>query len=208
MQGRFITFEGNECAGKTTQIQLLADALRGLGREVTVLREPGGTPLAEEIREIVKRPRAEAVYPETELFLFQAARCQLVRNVIKPALAAGRVVLSDRFHDSTWVYQGWVGGLGLLPVEFANTLSTMGLAVDRTFLLHLPVEVLKARLATREGKGDGDRFEQKGEAFFVKVNQAYDELATLHRDRIVKIPADDTAENISRSIQEETMKIL
>lgn len=205
--GKFITFEGNECAGKSTQINMLGEYLESVGYKVRIIREPGGTGLAEEIRTMVKAPRTETVYPETELCLFQAARSQLVREVIKPALAEGMIVLSDRFYDSTWVYQGWVGGINTLMIEMTNKLSTGGLAIDRTFLLDLPLDVIQARLAAR-GNGSACRFDNKGAGFFQKVNEGYNELFKVYKHRIERINACQTKEVIQQELMEKVQKII
>lgn len=197
-KGIFITFEGNECAGKSTQIKLLGQYLEGKGKVVKVIREPGGTPLGEEIRELVKKKRTEPVYVEADLCLFQAARAQLVKSVIQPALSAGEIVICDRFYDSTWVYQGWVGGINLMAIDFVNKLVTPGIHIDQTFLLELPVTRILERLSIRAGI---DRFEARGEDYFVKVNEGYAQLKKEAARRVTGINADRPQEEIQKDIQ-------
>src|SRR6266851_2072546 len=138
MNGIFITFEGTEGSGKSTQIQLLAERLRKLSRVVQVLREPGGTPIGEEIRHTLQHSaQNQAMSPETELLLMNASRAQLVREVIRPALAAGEVVLSDRFYDSTTAYQGHGRGLSLQAVKAIVDFAVGEARPDLTLLLHV-----------------------------------------------------------------------
>src|SRR5690242_4897615 len=146
MKGVFITFEGTEGSGKSTQISLLAEHLRSQGRRVWTLREPGGTPIGEEIRHTLKHSAVNhAMTPETELLLMNASRAQLVREVIRPALAEGEVVLCDRFHDSTVAYQGYGRGLDLRHVQDVIELAVGGLRPALTILLRVPLEVSEMR---------------------------------------------------------------
>src|SRR5213592_4667325 len=146
MSGVFITFEGTEGGGKSTQITRLAERLTGLNRKVRVLREPGGTPIGEEIRHTLKHSDANrAMTPETELLLMSASRAQLVREVIEPALAAGEIVLCDRFFDSTIAYQGYGRRLDLAQVKGIIEFAVGVTRPDLTFLLEVPVEVSEAR---------------------------------------------------------------
>ncbi|MDR0276330.1 MAG: dTMP kinase [Paucimonas sp.] len=170
MSGLFITLEGPEGAGKSTNRDYLAGLLRDRGLDVLLTREPGGTPLAERIRELLLAPSEERMDADTELLLVFAARAQHLAEVIRPALARGAVVLCDRFTDATYAYQG--GGRGL-SVERIATLERFvqdGLQPDLTLLFDLPVEVGLSRAAAR---GRLDRFEQEGQAFFEAVRQAY-----------------------------------
>nr|WP_207202418.1 MULTISPECIES: dTMP kinase [unclassified Pseudomonas] len=166
----FITLEGPEGAGKSTNREYLAERLRAAGIEVLLTREPGGTPLAERIREVLLTPGDEVMNADTELLLVFAARAQHLAGVIRPALARGAVVLCDRFTDSTYAYQG--GGRGL-SVERIATLERFvqgDLRPDLTLVFDLPVEVGLARASAR---GRLDRFEQEGRAFFDAVRSAY-----------------------------------
>ncbi|MDH1631372.1 dTMP kinase [Pseudomonas mosselii] len=170
MSGLFITLEGPEGAGKSTNREYLAARLREQGVDVVMTREPGGTPLAERIRELLLAPSEERMAVDTELLLMFAARAQHLAEVIRPALARGAVVLCDRFTDATYAYQG--GGRGL-PVERIAILEAFvqgQLRPDLTLVFDLPVEVGLARAAAR---GRLDRFEQEGQAFFEAVRQAY-----------------------------------
>ncbi|MBK5539975.1 dTMP kinase [Pseudomonas sp. TH05] len=170
MTGLFITLEGPEGAGKSTNREYLAERLRAAGIEVLLTREPGGTPLAERIREVLLTPGDEVMNADTELLLVFAARAQHLAGVIRPALARGAVVLCDRFTDSTYAYQG--GGRGL-SVERIATLERFvqgDLRPDLTLVFDLPVEVGLARASAR---GRLDRFEQEGRAFFDAVRSAY-----------------------------------
>ncbi|ATB63974.1 dTMP kinase [Pseudomonas mosselii] len=170
MSGLFITLEGPEGAGKSTNREYLAARLREQGVDVVMTREPGGTPLAERIRELLLAPSEERMAVDTELLLMFAARAQHLAEVIRPALARGAVVLCDRFTDATYAYQG--GGRGL-PVERIAILEAFvqgELRPDLTLVFDLPVEVGLARAAAR---GRLDRFEQEGQAFFEAVRQAY-----------------------------------
>src|SRR5688572_11101293 len=147
----FITFEGTEGGGKSTQIQILADRLRAEGRVVRVLREPGGTPIGEEIRHTLKHSEDNrAMTSETELLLMNASRAQLVREVIRPALAAGEIVLCDRFYDSTTAYQGYGRQLDLNRVRAIIDFAVDGTQPDLTLLLDVPVAVSEARRLARQ----------------------------------------------------------
>lgn len=175
--GVFVTLEGVDGAGKTTQCSLLCAALAGQGREVVRLREPGGTLVGERIRGLLLEQGAEPPSPMCELLLFEASRAQLVDLVVRPALARGAVVVSDRFLDSTLAYQGFARGLGAEAVERANRLSCGGLAPDRTVVLDLD----PGRARTRASAGGGaDRIEQEGGRFQERVREGF--LAIAARD--------------------------
>jgi dTMP kinase len=175
----FVTFEGIDRSGKTSQARLLAEAL---GDQAVLVREPGGTPAAERIRELVKDPDV-ALSPIAETLLFGAARADLIEQVIRPALEAGKVVISDRYIDSTVAYQGGARGLGIDRVEQLNDWITGGLWPDLTFLLEVDHE------AARRRRGEPDRFENEGEGLQRAVAAAYEELASRHPDRYVRIDA-------------------
>jgi dTMP kinase len=193
----FVTFEGPEGSGKTTQIRLLADALRGRGLTVVVAHEPGATPVGEAIRKLVLGHDAERpVEARTEALLFAAARAQLVDDVIAPAIGRGDVVLCDRFSDSTLAYQ--VGGRGLPedPVRQVLDFATAGIRPDLTVLLDLSVE----DGALRKSGVRPDRIERETEEFHQRVRQAYLTIARLEPDRFVVIDARQSAESIASAI--------
>ena len=153
--GRFITFEGGEGCGKSTQIRILAERLRAAGKDVLLTREPGGTELAEKIRALVREESADPPNFRAETLLFLASRAQVVENVIRPALAAGTWVLCDRFADSTFAYQGYGRGLDLDEIKRINSFATGGLAPDRTVLLDVSPEVSEKRMRARSGHEHG-----------------------------------------------------
>lgn len=197
VSGLFITLEGPEGAGKSTNREYLAARLREQGVDVVMTREPGGTPLAERIRELLLAPSDEAMAADTELLLMFAARAQHLAEVIRPALARGAVVLCDRFTDATYAYQG--GGRGL-PVERIAVLEDFvqgALRPDLTLVFDLPVEVGLARAAAR---GRLDRFEQEGQAFFEAVRQAYLQRAAQAPQRYSLLDAGQSLEAVQRAI--------
>ena len=162
MRGKFITFEGPEGGGKSTHVRLLAERLRAEGRTVLVTREPGGTPLAEKIRGLVRDELDDPPVTRSEVLLFLAARAQVVSQVIRPALARGEWVLCDRFADSTFAYQGYGRGIDVGLLRNFNDFATEGLVPDLTILLDVPLEVSRARLAARQAATAtaADRIEQ------------------------------------------------
>jgi dTMP kinase len=168
--GLFITLEGPEGAGKSTNREYLAERLREQGVDVLLTREPGGTPLAERIRELLLDPSDEPMAADTELLLVFAARAQHLQQVIRPALAKGSVVLCDRFTDATYAYQGGGRGLSIERIAQLEQFVQAELRPDLTLIFDLPVEVGLARAAAR---GRLDRFEQEGRGFFEAVRQAY-----------------------------------
>ena len=187
-RGLFITLEGVDGAGKSTQCALLREALEACGREVVCLREPGGTRIGEAIREqLLLNPDMTGMDPLCELLLFEAARRQLVAQVIEPALTRGCVVLSDRFFDSTTAYQGFARGLGEQVVAQANALACAGLAPDRTILLDLPCEAAFGRAAARDGATD--RMEREGEGFQELVHAGFEHVARQSGGRVVRVDA-------------------
>lgn len=198
MAGRFITFEGGEGCGKSTQVRRLKEALEAEGRRVLLTREPGGTRLAELIRGLLKDEREDPPCDRSELLLFLAARAQLVRQVIRPALADGIWVVSDRFSDSTFAYQGYGRGLPLDVLRLANDFACEGLAPDLTILLDVDQETSHARMRKREAATHttADRIEQAGDAFHDRLRKGFLELAAQEPDRIVTIDARGTPDDV------------
>ena len=170
MRGRFITFEGGEGAGKSSNVQLTAAFLRERGIEVVVTREPGGTPLAEDIRNLLLAPRDEVMQADTELLLMFAARAQHVGALIRPALARGAWVLSDRFVDASYAYQGGGRGLSMSRIAELDKLVLSDLRPDLTLLFDVPVEIGLARAGKR---GDLDRIEREDLGFFQRIRDTY-----------------------------------
>ena len=201
-RGYFITFEGPEGAGKSSQIQMLGESLRLAGHEVVITREPGGTPLAEAIREVVKGYHSgEAVHPATELLLIEAARSQHVCEVIKPALQAGKIVLCDRFYDSSTAYQGGGRGLARETIEMLNRFASDGVVPDLTILLDLPPERGFERTGTRaETLGEYDRFEEEKLDFHRRVRAEFLALAEREPQRVKVVLADRGKEEIRQDV--------
>ena len=204
MSGLFISFEGTEGSGKSTQVSLLAEHLRFEGYAVRTIREPGGTPIGEEIRHTLKHSDANrAMTPETELLLMSASRAQLVREVIEPALAAGEIVLCDRFFDSTIAYQGYGRRLDLAQVKGIIEFAVGVTRPDLTFLLEVPVEVSEARRQTRQAAAAQplrDRLEEEDRAFFERVQQGYRAIAAADPKRVRVISALGSIEEVSKQI--------
>lgn len=197
-RGKFITFEGGEGCGKSTQIKRLKEALEKEGVEILLTREPGGTWLSEEIRHLIKDQTTDAPCDRSELLLFLAARAQLVRNVIRPALEGGKWVLSDRFSDSTLAYQGYGRGLPLDDLRRMNEFACEGLKPDLTLLLDVDAAVSQKRMRSREAATDttADRIEQAGDDFHARLRAGFAELAKAEPNRIVTIDANGTPDEV------------
>lgn len=199
MTGKFITFEGIDGVGKTTQIKLVAQHLTELGQQVVVTREPGGTAIAEKVRSIVLDPTLQLSI-RTEALLFMASRSEHVEQIIKPALLAGKTVLCDRFCDSTFVYQGLTHGLkveDLADLKALNLQSTGRILPDLTIVLDADPQQLLQR---RNERGIADRFENKGLAFQENLRQGFLALAAAEPERIKVVNALGSVEEVSEKI--------
>lgn len=193
-----MTFEGGEGCGKSTQVKRLAEHLRSKGVEVVLTREPGGTRLAELIRGLLKDEREDPPCDRSELLLFLAARAQLVRNVIVPALDSGKWVLSDRFSDSTFAYQGYGRGLPLDSLRLMNCFACEGLKPDLTLLLDVRPDVAAARMRRREAATNtsADRIELAGDGFHSRLRAGFLELAKAEPDRMKVIDANGSPDEV------------
>ena len=194
----FITFEGSEGCGKSTQTQRLAARLEKLGIPFLITREPGGTPIGESIRDLLQfAPQSAGMTPETELLLFEASRSQLVREVIKPALESGKCVIADRFFDSTTVYQGVARKLDRKIVRQLNAFAVGDCVPDITFLLDVDLTTARARM---KGPRRPDRMEQQSDEFYEEVRDGYQELAKCQRDRVVIVQGGQSPDDIEKQI--------
>ena len=202
-KGYFITFEGGDGAGKSTQINILKDELTAAGYDVILTREPGGTQISEKIRELILDPANSEMDDMTEAFLYAAARAQIVRELIKPALEEGKVVICDRFVDSSIAYQGFGRGLGD-AIGVINTYAVDGCMPDMTILLRLDPEKGSSRIADREH----DRIEQASDAFHRKVHEGYLKLEEMYPDRIVGIDASGTINEIAETISGKVKEMM
>jgi dTMP kinase len=197
--GKFITLEGGEGAGKSTQIGLLAEALRAAGKQVLTTREPGGSPGAEEIRKLLVSGGTDRWQPRTEALLHTAARVDHVERVIRPALAKGTWVICDRFADSTLAYQGYGHGLGKEWVEELYRLTFGAFHPDLTLVLDLDLDVGLKR-GTAEARGE-DRYERMGREFHQRLRQGYQEIARANPDRCLLIDAVGDVDTVQRAIR-------
>ncbi len=193
----FITFEGGDGCGKSTQQQLLGDWFQSQGREVVLCRDPGSTALGDAVRNILLHSKDLQITDRAEMFLFMAARCQMVEEVIRLALANGKVVLSDRFLLSSFVYQGFAGGVPMTELETVGQIATTGIMPDLSIILDIPYEVGLQRMRSR---GEADRMEAKGEAYHQRVRYGFLEWAK-NDSRCVVIDATLPVEMISGMIR-------
>ena len=189
-RGTFITFEGIEGSGKSTQAGLLKTFLEGQGLEVLMTREPGGSPIGEQIRRILLDPGNHGMVPLAELLLYEASRCQHVEAVIKPALESGKLVICDRFFDASTAYQGYARGLGIKMVGELNLVATGGRKPDLTIVLDLPVEIGLKRLGKKL-----DRIEREAVAFHERVRQGYLRIAEDEPARVKVVNAAGTVDD-------------
>lgn len=209
--GFFITFEGIEGTGKSTQMNLLSDYLKRKGREVISVREPGGTKAGEKIREVLLNSDSEGIDPWAELFLYEACRAELVKEVIEPALKAGRTVISDRFTDSTVAYQGYGRGLDIMAIEEINRRASRGIVPDLTILIDIaPEEGLKrafGRIESAKGPRD-DRFEKEEMSFHRKVREGYLKIARKEPGRVKVIDGSREISLIHKEICDIIEKVM
>jgi len=186
-KGLFITFEGTEGCGKSTQVRLLADRLQSLGHRVRTLREPGGTPIGEEIRHTLKHSKQNtAMTAEAELLLMNASRAQLVREIIRPALANNEIILCDRFYDSTTAYQGHGREMDLAQVKAVIDFAVGDTRPNVTLFLHVPTDISIERLRSRQANLPflRDRFEEADQKFFERVAHGFGAVAASDPDRV------------------------
>ena len=205
-RGLFITFEGTDGAGKTTQIQRLSADLRQAGYDVCLTREPGGTPISEQIRDMLLNPNHSEMAATTELLLYAASRAQHVSEVIKPALGAGKVVISSRFADATVVYQGYGRGLDLDRIHHLNRIATDGITPDVTFVLDLPVEIGLQRV--QNSRGRLDRLEREKIEFHHRLREGYQTIARQEPQRLKIIDAQASSEQVYAQIQAAIQPVL
>ncbi len=199
-KGIFITFEGGEGCGKSSHIKGLAQYFEGLGRECVITREPGGTALSEKIRDILLHAKEGSdMSPKTEILLFAAARAQHVEQLIKPALAQGKVVISDRFYDSTTAYQGVARKLGPYAVKWLNSFAAEGATPDLTILLDLPPCEGLARASTRDGEAS-DRMGSQALEFYEAVRGAFLQIAKDDPERVKVVDSSGTKEETFEKI--------
>lgn len=191
----FITFEGIDGCGKTTQLNLLLDYFMKIGEKVTQVREPGGTKLSEAIRQILLNSK-ESINHIAELFLFESARAELTEKVIIPALNRNEIVLCDRFYDSTTAYQGYGRQIEIENIKILNKLATSGLEPDITFYLSIPFEIAKERINSKKL----DRMESSDIDFFNRVIAGFEEIYEKEKHRVIKIDATYNIETVHQSI--------
>lgn len=201
-RGKFITFEGGEGCGKSTQVARTVQALADARIDVVRVREPGGTRLAELVRGLLKDETEDPPCDRAELLLFLAARAQLVENVIRPALVAGKWVVSDRFSDSTFAYQGYGRGMDLDVIRVANDFACGGLVPDMTLLLDVSPDVAVRRMRSREAATltEADRIERAGDEFHARLRAGFEALAAANPQRIVRIDANGTVDEVWRDV--------
>ncbi|HEY7661081.1 MAG TPA: dTMP kinase, partial [Actinomycetota bacterium] len=202
-EGLFVAFEGVEGSGKGTQIRLAKEWLESQEIDVLVTREPGGTPVGEELRRVLLAHDTGHIEPKTEALLFAASRAQHVASVIRPALAEGHVVITDRYIDSSLAYQGGARGLGEQDILTLNVWATQGLFPDLVLLLHLEPEA--GLLRSLE---EPDRIEVEGQDFHAKVSDAYLRIAEEHPERVVVVDADQTPDMVHEQVVEALSRVL
>jgi dTMP kinase len=210
-KGLFITFEGTEGCGKSTQVKLLADRLQSLGHKVRTLREPGGTPIGEEIRHTLKHSKANAAMTaEAELLLMNASRAQLVREIIRPALANNEIIICDRFYDSTTAYQGYGREMDLAQVKTVIDFAVGETRPKVTLFLHVPADISVERLRSRQANLPfiRDRFEEADQKFFERVAHGFGVIAANEPERVKFINGNQSVENVCARIWEIVQPLL
>lgn len=205
-RGIFITCEGIEGSGKTTQVRRLAEVLRSQGLEVVETREPGGTLVAEKIRHVLLQMAGEPITPQSEVLLVLAARSQHVTHVIEPALRRGAVVLCDRFHDSTFAYQGYARGVDVAQLVKLNRFATKGMEPDLTLLFDVSVSLGLAR--RRKETGGQNRLDRESVTFHERVRRGFLALARQHRKRIKKVDAKQSPDGVARVVESLVQRLL
>ncbi|NQX70573.1 dTMP kinase [Paenibacillus alba] len=213
MNGIFITFEGPDGAGKTTQLRMLAEDLKKLGHDVLVTREPGGTAISDQIRSIILDPAHKEMVDQAEVLLYAASRAQHVHQLILPALKAGRIVLCDRFIDASVAYQAYGLGIEVDIVKEISRYASSGLEATRTYILDVPVEVSMARLHGRaSGSGTNaqqlDRIEQKHVDYHSRVRAGFHQIAADHPERVRVVNANRSEVEIATEIWEDCNRLL
>jgi dTMP kinase len=211
VKGLFITFEGPDGSGKTSQMQRLGERLKSGGMEVVMTREPGGTSIGDRVRELVLSPEYDSMADETEVLLYASSRAQHVQEVIIPSLRRGAIVICDRFIDASIAYQGY--GLGQQPEQVAsiNRYASMGLQPRRTYMLDVPVQISRERLLARAKRIGGaglDRIEQKDKDYHERVREGFLLIARTEPRRVLLLNADRPEEEIAKDINEDCDRLL
>jgi len=211
--GIFITFEGPDGSGKTTQLRRLAETLKQSGHDVVVTREPGGTAISDKVRSIILDPAHEEMVDQAEVLLYAASRAQHVHEFILPALQAGKIVLCDRFIDASIAYQGYGLGIDVETVRAVNRFASSGLQATRTYILDVPVEVSLARLHKRAPGQDAagqqlDRIEQKSAEYHNRVRAGFHQIAAENPERVFVVNADRSEDEIAADILTECSRLL
>ena len=211
LKGLFITFEGPDGAGKTSQLQLLASYIRTLGYDLVTTREPGGTKISDKIRSLLLDPAHTELTDQTEILLYAASRAQLVHELILPSLEQGKIVLCDRFIDASIAYQAYGLGKSKEMVEQINAFASSHLTPNRTYLLNLSPEAGRIRLEQRKHKefgNDLDRIEQKNIEYHQRVYDGFQQLAKEHQERIKIIDAHKSIEAIAKEVQQDFQQLI
>jgi dTMP kinase len=199
----FFSFDGVDGTGKSTQLELFCDWLRARERVVVACRDPGGTALGEKIRSLLLDAHDAHIHRRSEMLLYQASRAQLIEEVIRPSLRAGKTVVSDRFLLATIVYQGYAGGLEVDDVKQVGLVATDGILPDVTFVLDMPAERAAARIEREK-----DRMESQGTEYLERVRRGYLAEAERHPDRIIVLNADRTVDTVQQEIRERAIAFL